>query len=101
LFKKVASYVKAYKWLVIATLVLTVIGSFVAQVNAHILRFTVDEVNILVTEGKTLSDGKHLLILITVILLSKELIYAQIQFGQKFFGEKLRIYISRDLAQMI
>jgi len=72
-----------------------------AQVNAHILRFTVDEVNILVTEGKTLSDGKNLLILITVILLSKELIYALIQFGQKFFGEKLRIYISRDFAQMI
>ncbi|PJR05052.1 ABC transporter ATP-binding protein [Avrilella dinanensis] len=101
LFKKVASYVKPYKWLVIATLVLTVIGSFMAQVNAHILRFTVDEVNILVTEGKTLSDGKNLLILITVILLSKELIYALIQFGQKFFGEKLRIYISRDFAQMI
>lgn len=72
-----------------------------AQVNAHILRFTVDEVNILVTEGKTISDGKNLLILITVILLSKELIYALIQFGQKFFGEKLRIYISRDFAQMI
>lgn len=72
-----------------------------AQVNAHILRFTVDEVNILVTEGKTLSDGKNLLILITIILLSKELIYALIQFGQKFFGEKLRIYISRDFAQMI
>lgn len=72
-----------------------------AQVNAHILRFTVDEVNILVTEGKILSDGKNLLILITVILLSKELIYALIQFGQKFFGEKLRIYISRDFAQMI
>lgn len=101
LFKKVASYVKPYKWLVIATLVLTVIGSFMAQVNAHILRFTVDEVNILVTEGKTLSDGKNLLILITIILLSKELIYALIQFGQKFFGEKLRIYISRDFAQMI
>lgn len=101
LFKKIAPYVKPYKWLVVATLVLTVIGSFMAQVNAHILRYTVDEINILVTEGKSLSDGKNLLILITIILLSKELIYALIQFGQKFFGEKLRIFISRDFSQMI
>ena len=72
-----------------------------AQVNAHILRYTVDEVNLLVTEGKSLLDGKSLLIFITVVLLSKELIYALIQFGQKFFGEKLRIYISRDFSQMI
>lgn len=72
-----------------------------AQVNAHILRYTVDEVNLLVTEGKTLGDGKNLLIFITIVLLSKELIYALIQFGQKFFGEKLRIYISRDFSQMI
>ncbi len=72
-----------------------------AQVNAHILRYTVDEVNVLVTNGKTLSDGKNLLIFITVILLSKEIIYMFIQFGQKFFGEKLRIYISRDFSQMI
>lgn len=72
-----------------------------AQVNAHILRYTVDEVNVLVTEGKKLADGKNLLIFITVILLSKEIIYMFIQFGQKFFGEKLRIYISRDFSQMI
>ncbi len=72
-----------------------------AQVNAHILRYTVDEVNLLVTHGKSLKEGKNLLIFITVILLSKELIYALIQFGQKFFGEKLRIYISRDFSQMI
>lgn len=72
-----------------------------AQVNAHILRYTVDEVNVLVTEGKKLADGKNLLIFITVILLSKEIIYMFIQFGQKFFGEKLRIYISRDFSQLI
>lgn len=72
-----------------------------AQVNAHILRYTVDEVNLLVTGGKTLADGKNLLIFITIVLLAKELIYALIQFGQKFFGEKLRIFISRDFAQMI
>src|SRR5690554_3803277 len=72
-----------------------------AQVNAHILRYTVDEVNLLGTGGKTLADRQNLLSFITILLLAKELIYAVIQFGQKFFGEKLRIFISRDFAQMI
>jgi ABC-type bacteriocin/lantibiotic exporter with double-glycine peptidase domain len=31
----------------------------------------------------------------------KELVNAFVQFGQKFYGEKLRIYVSRDLAQRI
>lgn len=101
LFRKVSKYVKPYKWLVIATLALTVIGSLMAQVNAHVLRYTVDQINSLVETGKSLADGTKLLILITVILLSKELIYTLIQFGQRFFGEKLRIMVSRDLSQAV
>lgn len=101
LFRKVSKYVKPYKWLVIATLVLTIIGSLMAQVNAHVLRYTVDQINTLVETGKSLAEGTKLLILITVILLSKELIYTLIQFGQRFFGEKLRIMVSRDLSQAV
>ena len=101
LFQKVSKYVKPYKWLVIATLVLTIIGSLMAQVNAHVLRYTVDQINTLVETGKSLADGTKLLILITVILLSKEIIYTLIQFGQRFFGEKLRIMVSRDLSQTV
>ncbi len=101
LFKKVSRYVKPYKWLIIATLILTIIGSLMAQVNAHVLRYTVDQINNLVEAGKTLADGSKLLVLITVILLSKELIYTLIQFGQRFFGERLRIMVSRDLSQTV
>lgn len=72
-----------------------------AQVNAHVLRYTVDKINELVEAGKSLTDGAKLLILITIILLSKELIYTFIQFGQRFFGEKLRIMVSRDLSQTV
>src|SRR5699024_3283626 len=39
--------------------------------------------------------------IITVVLLGKEILYAGIQFGQKLFGEKLRILISRDLSQTV
>ncbi len=35
------------------------------------------------------------------VLLSKEIISALVQFGQKFYGEKLRILVSQDLAQSI
>ena len=34
-------------------------------------------------------------------MLGKEIINAFVQFGQKFYGEKLRIFVSQDLAQGI
>lgn len=72
-----------------------------AQVNAYILRYTVDELTVMVEQQKGLKEGMQLLILISSILLGKELIFAGVQYGQKYFGEKLRIYISRDFAQTI
>jgi len=101
LFKKITPYVKPYRFLVIAALLLTVVGSLLAQVNAHILRYTVDEISDLINAHKTLKDGLALLLTISIILLAKELVYSAIQFGQKFFGEKLKIYITRDFSQAV
>lgn len=101
LFKNVWPFVKPYGWLVFAALFLTLIGSFTAQVNALILKYTVDEVNALLQKGAGLKEGLNILIIISIILLSKELINVFITFGQKYYGEKLRIYVSRDLAQNI
>jgi ABC-type multidrug transport system fused ATPase/permease subunit len=101
LFRKLNVFVRPYRFLVIATLLLTAVGSFMAQVNAHILRYTVDEITALTIAGKTLQNGFSLLLTISSILLAKELIYAVIRYGQKFYGEKLRIYISRDISQDI
>lgn len=101
LFKNLWPYVKPYRWLVFAALFLTLIGSFTAQVNALTLQYTVDEVNKLVESGKGLNSGLNLLVTITLILLIKEIVNVFITFGQKFYGEKLRIYVSRDLAQAI
>lgn len=101
LFKNLWPYVKPYRWLVFAALFLTLIGSFTAQVNALTLQYTVDEVNNLVESGKGLNSGLNLLVTITLILLGKEILNVFITFGQKFYGEKLRIYVSRDLAQAI
>lgn len=101
LFQKLRPFVSPYRWLVIATLLLTLIGSLTAQVNALTLQYAVDSINKLVEAGQGLNAGWHILITITVILLGKEIISAIVQFGQKFYGEKLRILVSQDLAQGI
>ncbi|USP40229.1 ABC transporter ATP-binding protein [Acinetobacter sp. XS-4] len=101
LFIKVRPFVAPYKLLVIVTLILTLIGALTAQVNALTLQYTVDQINRLVEAGQGLSEGWHILVTISVILLSKEIINTLIQFGQKLFGERLRIMVSQDVAQSI
>lgn len=112
LLKKIAPYVKPYKWLVVATLTLTLIGSFIAQVNAIVLDKTVDAINALVVpEGFThtllgthsfdWSKAVNILTIITVILLGKELLAALIRYAQNYFGERMRILVSKDLSQAV
>ncbi|MCL1932454.1 MAG: ABC transporter ATP-binding protein/permease [Candidatus Azobacteroides sp.] len=101
LFKNISPYVRPYKWLVVVALALTFVGSFTAQVNAWVLRYTVDSISNLLEAHKNLQDGLHILIIISSILLGKEVVNVFIQFGQKFFGEKIRILVAKDLAQTI
>src|SRR5690606_10951836 len=101
LFQKLRPFVQPYRLLVIATLILTLIGSFTAQVNAITLQYAVDSINSLLEAGQGLEQGWHILFTISAILLGKEIITAFVQFGQKFYGEKLRIFVSQDLAQGI
>ena len=101
LFQKLRPFVQPYRVLVIATLILTLIGSLTAQVNALTLQYAVDSINKLVEAGQGLAAGWHILITISAILLGKEILNAFVQFGQKFYGEKLRIFVSQDLAQGI
>lgn len=101
LFYRVKPFVAPYKLLVIVTLILTLIGALTAQVNALTLQYAVDQINRLVEAGGGLAEGLHILITISVILLSKEVLSTLIQFGQKLFGERLRIMVSQDVAQAI
>ncbi|WP_151826112.1 ABC transporter ATP-binding protein [Acinetobacter junii] len=101
LFSKVRPFVKPYRLLVLITLILTLIGASTAQVNALTLQYAVDQINRLVEAGDGLAQGWHILVTISVILLSKEIISTLIQFGQKLFGERLRIMVSQDVAQAI
>ena len=101
LFKNILPYVRPYKWLIIMALSLTFVGALTSQVNAYVLQYTVNSIASLVAQQKPLSEGLHIVAIISVILLSKEIINILISFGQKFFGEKVRIFISKDLAQKV
>ncbi|MCQ2050348.1 MAG: ABC transporter, partial [Candidatus Saccharibacteria bacterium] len=102
LFKNIAPFVKPYRWLVVATLVMTFIGSLAAQVNAVVLDRTVDAINNILHADQFLwAKAARILIIISIVLLGKEVLAALITFGQRFYGEKMRILVSRDLAQSV
>ncbi|MCC9044145.1 ABC transporter ATP-binding protein/permease [Myroides sp. M-43] len=101
ILRQIKPFVMPYKKLIVGTLVLTAIGSFAVQVNALIIRHMVDTLNDVVSGVKDLAWGYKMLLFSSVVLIVKEIVNAFIQFGQKFFGEKLRIYVSRDISQLI
>ncbi|MDL2316301.1 ABC transporter ATP-binding protein/permease [Desulfovibrio sp. OttesenSCG-928-A18] len=101
LFQKIKPFARPYHKLIIGALLLTLVGSLTAQVNAWVLLYAVDSISDMVRARQTLTQGLAILGFITIVLLSKELLNLFVQFGQKYFGEKLRIYLSHDLAQTV
>ena len=101
LFKNLRPFVKPYKWLVLITLILTLVGSLMAQVNAIVLDKTVDAINALIGTDFQWSQAARIMTIISVVLLGKELLSALVTFAQNYYGERMRIYVSRDLAQSV
>ena len=102
MFRGIRPFVKPYKWLVVGTLVMTFIGSLAAQVNAVVLDWTVDRINGLIPLGEgQWGEAIKILTLISGILLGKEVLAALITFGQRYYGERMRILVSRDMAQAV
>ena len=100
LLKRLLPFVLPYRWLLIMTLMLTFVGSLMAQVNAVVLDRAVDAINALLhlDGGFQWGEAARILIIISIILLGKEVLAALITFGQRVFGEKIRINVSRDLS---
>ena len=71
-----------------------------AQVNAVVLDRAVDSINALIQTpgGFSWSSAVRLLTLISVILLGKEVVGAVVTFFQRYYGERMRILVSRDLS---
>lgn len=102
LFRKIWPYVKPYRLLVLLTLILTLIGSLMAQVNAVVLDRTVDAVNALVTAHDfAWTKAARILTIISIVLLGKEVLTAGITFLQNWYGERMRVFVSKDLSQAV
>lgn len=99
IFKQLVPFIKPYRLMIYGTLLLTFLGALAAQVNPLVLKYTVDEVSKLTHLPNPMQEGIHVLVLISAILLGKELLNIFINFGQKFYGEKIRINTSSVLAQ--
>ena len=67
LFRNIRPFVRPYRWLVLATLVLTLIGSLMAQVNAIVLDRTVDAINALIGTDFTWSQAARILTVISAV----------------------------------
>ena len=99
IYQQLIPFIKPYRLMIYGTLSLTLVGALLAQVNPLVLKYTVDEVTELIQLPDPMADGIHVLVVISAILLGKELLNIFIQFGQKFYGEKIRISTSSVLAQ--
>ena len=100
LLRNIMPFVLPYRWLIVVTLVLTLLGSLMAQVNAVVLDRTVDAINALIQqpEGFSWSSAVRILTIISIILLGKEVAGAVVTFLQRYYGERMRILVSRDLS---
>ena len=100
LLRRLLPFVTPYRWLLVATLTLTFVGSLMAQVNAVVLDKAVDRINALLhlEGGFQWGEAARILVVISAVLLGKEVLAALVTFGQRIFGEKIRINVSRDLS---
>lgn len=100
LLKNILPFVLPYRGLIVITLVLTLVGSLMAQVNAVVLDKAVDAINALIQTpgGFKWNSAIRILTIISVILLGKEIVGAVVTFFQRYFGERMRILVSRDLS---
>ena len=100
LLRRLLPFVTPYRWLLVATLTLTFLGSLMAQVNAVVLDRAVDRINALLhlDGGFQWGEAARILVIISAVLLGKEVLAALVTFGQRIFGEKIRINFSRDLS---
>ena len=101
LFKNISPFVRPYRLLVAVTLILTLVGSLMQQVNAIVLDKTVDAINALIGTDFSWPQAARILTVISAVLLGKEVLSAVITFAQSYYGERMRIFVSRDLSQSV
>lgn len=99
IIQRLIPFVKPYKFLIFLLLLLTLVGAFAAQVNALVLRYTVDTIQGLLIAGQAARESISLLGFISAILFGKELVNIAIRYGQSMIGENIRVNLSSKLSQ--
>lgn len=99
IIRRLVPFVRPFKWLVVFSLILTLIGAVAAQVNPIVLRYTIDSIQALVEQGRTVEGAGSLLLFITAVLFGKELVNIIVKYGQSMLGERIRINLSSRLSQ--
>lgn len=97
--QRLIPFVKPYKFLIFLLLLLTLVGAFAAQVNALVLRYTVDTIQGLLIAGQAARESISLLVFISAILFGKEVVNIAIRYGQSMIGENIRVNLSSKLSQ--
>ena len=99
IFKRLQPFVRPYRSLILFALLLTLLGALTAQVNPIVLRYTVDTIQSMLDSGWGVAQSTLLLSQISLILFAKEIVNTFIVFGQRYYGEKIRIQVSSELSQ--
>lgn len=99
IIQRLVPFVRPYRLYILLLLILTLIGAVAAQVNAIVLRYTVDTIQNLINIGQHAKESWSLLLFISGILFGKELINIAVRYGQSMIGENLRVNLSGKLTQ--
>ncbi len=99
IIRRLLPFVRPYRKLVVASLILTTLGALAAHVNPLVLRYTVDTVERLLGEGVAARRSASLVLFISMILFLKELGNIAVKYGQSMVGERLRVNLTGSLAQ--
>ena len=99
ILRRLEPSVRPYRWLVLCLLALTLVGAAAAQVNALVLRHTVDSISALLEAGRHAEGSGPLLLFISAVLFGKELLNIVVRYGQSMIGENLRVNLSSELSR--
>ena len=69
LFRKIRPFVRPYRLLVAVTLILTLVGALMQQVNAIVLDRTVDAINALIGTDFTWNSAARIMTVISILSL--------------------------------
>ena len=67
-FKQLIPFTRQYRVMIYSTLVLTFVGALTAQVNPLVLKYAVDEVELLLDTPNPMAEGTRVMLLISAIL---------------------------------